>query len=228
LTPQPKCCGRSWLPRHPRGVKDLQRRGRFGGECRDPRLLTSPDSRLLQFPVRTTKWVNGSRLLTRDPRDPLRLVDPLDPLTGCDVCSPCLYGVVVGTREHDDRRVVVTIGDQHADVDRRRQLGSRVIHDGHHQPVYARPLAVQLARRRQPTRPAAPPIRQNILPQSYDYLQLLRCLQLLFCTCEFYLLLFVWFTCFMCVWRVYYVFYVVYMGQMPEIKPMMMMMTILR
>ena len=125
--------------------------------------------------------------------------------------------MVVGTREHDDRRVVVTIGDQHADVDRRRQLGSRVIHDGHHQPVYARPLAVQLARRRQPTRPAAPPIRQNILPQSYDYLQLLRCLQLLFCTCEFYLLLFVWFTCFMCVWRVYYVFYV-YMGQVPVIK----------
>ena len=127
-----------------------------GGECRDPRLLTSHDSRLLQFPVRTTKWVNGSRLLTRDPRDPLRLVDRLDPLTGCDVCSPCLYGVVVGTRELDDRRVVVTIGDEHADVDRRRQLGSRVIHDGHHQPVYARPLAVQLARRRQPTRPAAP------------------------------------------------------------------------
>jgi len=153
LTPQPKCCGRSWLPRHPRGVKDLQRRRRFGGECRDPRLLTSHDSRLLQFPVRTTKWVSGSRLLTRDPRDPLRLVDPLDPLTGCDVCSPCLYGVVVGTRELDDRRVVVTISDQHADVDRRRQLGSRVIHDGHHQPVYARPLAVQLARRRQPTRP---------------------------------------------------------------------------
>ena len=66
---------------------------------RDSRLLTSHDSRLLQFPVRITKWKcsqnqtssmpvlgilltwswgNGSWVLTRDPRDPLRFVDPLD------------------------------------------------------------------------------------------------------------------------------------------------------